>query len=75
MKIKFNTIAANKNGTRIFCKLSIDGQNVLKGFYDFNTEKFYIIKYLYDNFPTNITKNKIKKILKNILLIDYDWEM
>ena len=75
MKFKFNTIGSNKNGNRIFCKFSCDKHNILKGFYDFNTEKFVIIKYLYDNFLEGLTKNKVRKTLKEILKIDYDWEL
>jgi hypothetical protein len=75
MKFKFNTIGANENGTRIYCKLSCDKHNVLKGFYDFDLEKFVITKYLYANFPQGITKNKVRKELKEILIIDYDWNL
>ena len=75
MKVKFATIGANEEGTRIFCKMSIDGHNVVKGFYDFDLEKFIIIKYLYDNFPKGVTKNMVKKELKNELSTNYDWEL
>lgn len=75
MKFKFSTIGSNESGTRIFCKLSYDKHNVLRGFYDFDLEKFIIIKYMYDNFPQGLTKNKIRKNLKEILTTDYDWEL
>jgi hypothetical protein len=75
MKFKFSTIGSNESGTRIFCKLSYDKHNVLRGFYDFNLEKFIIIKYMYDNFPQGLTKNKIRKNLKEILMNEYDWEL
>ncbi len=72
-KYKFNTIGANKEGSKIFCKLSCDKHNLLRGYYDFDKEKFIVIKYLYQNFPQGVTKNKIKKTLKEILLLNYDW--
>jgi hypothetical protein len=75
MKLKLNTIGSNDNGNRIFCKLSCENHNVLRGFYDFNLEKFIIIKYLYNNFPKELNKNQIKKQLKEILKIEYDWEL
>lgn len=75
MEFKFNTIGSNKSGNRIFCKLSCEKHNVLRGFYDFNLDKFIIIKYMYDNFPQGLTKNKIRKNLKEILMNNYDWEL
>ena len=75
MKFKFSTIGSNHDGDRIFCKLSCGKHNVLRGFYDFNLEKFIITKYLYDNFPQGLSKNKVRKALKEILTIDYDWEL
>ena len=75
MKFKLNTIGNNESGSRIFCKLSCEKRNVLKGFYDFDLEKFIITKYMHDNFPQGLSKNKIRKILKEILLNEYDWEL
>lgn len=75
MKFKFSTIGSNESGSRIFCKLSFEKSNVLRGFYDFDLEKFIIIKYMYNNFPQGLTKNKIRKNLKEILMNDYDWEL
>lgn len=75
MKFKLNTIGNNESGSRIFCKLSCEKRNVIRGFYDFDLEKFIITKYMYDNFPQGLSKNKIRKILKEILLNEYDWEL
>lgn len=75
MKFKFNTVGSNKNGTKIFCKLYCNNNNVVKGYYDFNIDKFIIMKYLYDKLPKGITKNQIKKELKEILKVNYDWEL
>jgi hypothetical protein len=33
------------------------------------------MKYLYDNFPQGLTKNQVRKALKEILRTDYDWEL
>ena len=74
MKVKFATIGANEDGTKIFCKMAIDKRNVLRGFYDFNLEKFIIIKYFYTKFPKGMSKKMVKKELKNELL-NYDWEL
>ncbi len=30
---------------------------------------------MYNNFPQGLTKNKVRKALKKILIIDYDWEL
>ena len=74
-KYKFSTIGANENGSKIFCKLALDKHNLLRGYYDFDKEKFIVIKYLYHNFPQGVTKNEIKKALKKMLLLNYDWEL
>lgn len=73
-KFKFIPFAANKNGTKIFCRLICDKKNVLKGFYDYNKEQFIITKYIEENFTKDITRNKVKKALKENL-IDYDWNL
>ncbi len=75
MKFKFSTIGSNESGSRIFCKLSCDKRNILRGFYDFDLENFIITKYLYYNFPQGLTKNKVRKALREILTIDYNWEL
>ena len=75
MRFTFRTIGSNESGSRIFCKLSCENHNVLKGFYDFDLEKFIIMKYLYDNFPQGLTKNQVRKSLKEILITDYDWKL
>ena len=75
MKCKFSTIGANEEGTRIFCKFTCEGKNVVRGFYDFDLEKFIIIKYIYDNFPKGVSKNMIKKELRKELIMNYDWDL
>lgn len=73
-KFKFFPFATNEEGTKIFCRLSYDKHNLLKGFYDFDKEQFIITKYMDNNFPEGITRNKVKKALKENLL-DYDWNL
>jgi hypothetical protein len=46
-----------------------------KGYYDFDKEKFFVTNYVKKNFERGIGKNTINKNLKEILNIDYDWEM
>ena len=75
MKTKLIANGANKDGSRIFCKLTLNGKNVVKGYYDFNKEKFMVIKYMEANFPKTMTKNKIRKTLKEELYIIYDWNL
>lgn len=75
MRFTFRTIGSNESGSRIFCKLSCENHNVLRGFYDFDLEKFIIMKYLYDNFHQGLTKNQVRKALKEKLRTDYDWEL
>ena len=75
MRFTFRTIGSNESGSRIFCKLSCENHNVIRGFYDFDLEKFIIMKYLYDNFLQGLTKNQVRKTLKEILRTDYDWEL
>ena len=73
-KFKFGLIGTNNNGTKIFARLTYDKHTLLRGFYDFDKEKFIIMKYLDDNFPQGITRTKAKKELKENLM-DYDWNL
>lgn len=73
-KFKFGLIGTNNSGTKIFARLTYDKHTLLKGFYDFNEEKFIIMKYLDNNFPLGITKKNAKNALKDNLL-DYDWNL
>ena len=50
-------------------------KTVAKGFYDFDKDKFFITRYLKQNFPQGVGKNTIQKNFKQILLTDYDWEL
>ena len=74
-KFKVFTFASNKDGTKIFCRLALNKKTLIKGFYDFNKEKFYITEYVKNNFTNGIGKNTARKKLKEILLIDYDWDL
>ena len=73
-KFKFGLIGTNNSGTKIFARLTYDKHTLLKGFYDFDKEKFVIMKYLDNNFPQGITRKKTKNALKDNLL-DYDWNL
>ena len=76
IKFKVITFASNKDGTKIFSRLTANKKTLIKGYYDFNKEKFYIVSYAMENLAQcKIGKNKAKNILKKILLEDYDWEI
>ena len=71
----FFTFAANKGGSKIFCRLTYKKKTVLKGYYDFDKSKFIITDYVKTNFEKGVGKNIIKKKLEEILSEDYDWEI
>ena len=50
-------------------------KTMVKGFYDFDKEKFFVTKYVKSNFVQGIGKNIVKKNLIELLNIDYDWNM
>lgn len=72
---KLFTFASNPSGTKIFCRFTYKKKTIAKGFYDFDKEKFFITSYHPQNFPHGVGKNTIKKYLKIILNLDYDWEL
>lgn len=74
-KFKVIAFAANKDGSKIFCRLSMDKKTLIKGFYDFDKDSFFITNYVKKNFSNGIGKNTAKKILKELLEIDYDWTL
>ena len=53
-KFKVFPFAANKNGTKIYCRLAYNKKTLIKGYYDFNKEKFFIIEYVKKNFGNDI---------------------
>jgi len=72
---KVFTFATNHSGSKIFCRMAYKKKTVAKGFYDFDKDKFFVTNYLKQNFPQGIGRNSIKKYLKVILNLDYDWEL
>ena len=74
-KYKLITFASNKDGSKIFCRLAMNKKTLIKGFYDFNKDNFFITEYVKKNFINGIGKNTAKKILKEILEEDFNWEM
>ena len=74
-KFKLITFASNKDGTKIYCRLALNKKTLIKGYYDFNKEKFFITDYVKNNFIQGIGKNTAKKKLKELLELDYDWEL
>lgn len=74
-KFKFFTFSANEDGTKIYCRLALNRKTLIKGYYDFNKDKFIITQYVKKNFCKGIGKNTARKKLKEILLTDYDWTL
>lgn len=74
LKFKLFTFASNNDGTKIFCRLALNKKTLIKGYYDFNKEKFFITDYMKNNFINGVGKNTAKKKLKEILNQDYDWD-
>ena len=74
-KFKLIAFASNKNGTKIFCRLALNKKTIIKGFYDFNKEKFIITDYLKKNFTQGINRKIAEANLKEILDIDYGWNV
>lgn len=74
-KFKVFAFASNKDGTKIFCRLALNKKTLIKGYYDFNKEKFYITQYLKNNFINGINKKIAYNKLKEILEQDFDWEL
>ena len=72
---KFFPFATNKDGSKIFCRLSYKKKTVLKGFYDYERDRFIIKDYVKQNFPQGTGKPTIKRILRFYLALDYDWEL
>ena len=76
IKFKLIPFASNKSGNRIFCRFSANNSTLVRGVYDFNLERFIILKYVKTNMiKMQMGKKYIKSKLRNILLIDYDWEL
>ena len=77
MKSDFKLVAfaSNHNGNKIFCRLMYKKKTMVKGFYDFDKEKFFVTNYVKSNFTQGIGKNTVKKNLLELLNIDYDWNM
>lgn len=72
---KLFVFAANHNGSKIFCRFTLNKKTLIKGYYDFDKEKFIITDYSNKNIPKNMGKQKIKKELEKILNLDYDWKL
>ncbi len=72
---KLFPFATNKSGSKVFCRLAYKKKTVLKGFYDFDKDKFFITDYIKQHFPQGTGKPTIKQILRFYLSIDYDWEL
>ena len=67
--VTLDFLAQGNDGMLAFKK----GRDVNAPASDENNVRFIIMKYLYDNFPQGLTKNQVRKALKEILRTDYDW--
>jgi len=75
IKFKVITFASNKDGTKIFSRLTANKKTLIKGYYDFKKEQFIITDYVKQNFIQGIGKNTAKKKLQELLQQDYDWNL
>lgn len=71
-KFNLKLVGCNEEGTRIFAVLREGKKPVIKGFYDFDTEHFTILKY-YNNL--SFGKKTARAILKEILMTERNWEL
>lgn len=74
-KFKLVLVASNDDGSKIFAILKCDNKKVVKGHYDFDSDKFFIDRYFENNFKGLYTKKRIREILKEVLMLDRDWEL
>ena len=75
MDYKLIAFATNDDGSKIYCRLAYGKKTLIKGFYDFSKEKFFITNYVKSNFQQGIGKNTAKNKLVELLRIEYDWEL
>ena len=75
MNFKLIAFATNDNGEKIYCRLAYGKKTMVKGYYDFTKDKFFITKYVKSNFQQGIGKNTVREKLIELLKIDYDWEL
>jgi hypothetical protein len=64
----------NKDGSRLYGTFRVDGKPLLKGAYDFNSERFFIIRYISKNCK-GLSHNDIRTLLQDTLATDYDWSL
>ncbi len=64
----------NKDGSRLYGTFRVDGKPLLKGAYDFNSERFFIIRYIPKNCK-GLSHNSIRALLQDTLVTDYDWSL
>ena len=72
---KLFAFASNEDGSKIFCRLAYKKKTMLKGFYDFDKEKFFITDYVKQNFQQGIGKNTVQNKFKELLWLEYDWKL
>lgn len=64
----------NSDGSRLYGTFKVDGKPLLKGVYDFNSERFFIIKYIPKNCK-GLSHNAVRTLLQDTLVTDYDWSL
>ena len=72
---KLHTIAATEDGDRIFCLYKQGNTTLLKGFYDFPRESFYITEFYTKKLSPDQTPKQVIEELKEYLFVEYDWEL
>lgn len=68
------TFASNRQGNKIFCRFTCNKSNIIKGFYDFDKELFFITHIIKSNLQKEqISQETAINEINDHLLINYDW--
>lgn len=75
-KFKVIVHGDNEDGSKLFARFTYKKKALVKGYYSFNKEKFFITSYVKQNLLNcGIDTNTAKEIMSKILMMDYDWEL
>ena len=72
---KISMVGASEDGDKIYCLYREGTDVLLRGFYDFEKESFFICEFYTKKLKPEQTPKSVIMSLKEILDIDYDWEL